>query len=106
MGAFGWGSNLANAYMKLWMIANAFRDAFDWRKRRKIDIIGFDACFMSSFEVAHALRPYARYMLASEETEPNKGWDYKNYKISSYNVSSRLSSVKGPLGLGKASRFS
>jgi hypothetical protein len=38
--------------------------------------IGFDACLMSTFETAIALRPYAGYLLASEELEPGHGWDY------------------------------
>lgn len=38
--------------------------------------IGFDACLMSSIEVAAALSPYADYMIASQETEPAFGWNY------------------------------
>ncbi len=38
--------------------------------------IGFDACLMSTVEVASALAPYTRYMIASEETEPASGWNY------------------------------
>lgn len=30
----------------------------------------FDACLMSSLEVASVLAPYANYMIASQETEP------------------------------------
>ena len=43
---------------------------------RKLKWIGFDACLMSSLEVAHALAPYAEYMVASQETEPSFGWNY------------------------------
>ncbi len=42
----------------------------------KFDLIGFDACLMASLEVAQAIAPYARYMLASEELEPAHGWYY------------------------------
>ena len=42
-----------------------------------LDFIGFDACLMGSFEVAYALSNYAKYMIASEESEPGRGWDYK-----------------------------
>lgn len=42
----------------------------------KFDIVGFDACLMASFEVAESLKPYANYLVASEETEPGHGWDY------------------------------
>lgn len=43
---------------------------------RKIDMIGFDACLMSSVETAWQLAPYADWMVASEETEPGEGWNY------------------------------
>jgi hypothetical protein len=42
----------------------------------KFDIIGFDACLMASLEVAETVKPYANYLLASEESEPGHGWDY------------------------------
>src|SRR5712691_2124163 len=42
----------------------------------KLQILGFDACLMSTFEVMQALQPYATYLVASEETEPGAGWDY------------------------------
>ncbi len=42
----------------------------------KLSWIGFDACLMSSLEVAGALAPYAEYMIASQETEPAYGWNY------------------------------
>lgn len=43
---------------------------------RKLEFIGFDACLMSSLEVANILEPYANYMIASQETEPGWGWNY------------------------------
>ncbi len=42
-----------------------------------VDILGFDACLMANLEVGLALRPFADYLLASEETEPQHGWDYQ-----------------------------
>ncbi len=42
----------------------------------KLSWIGFDACLMSSLEVAGQLAPYAEYMVASQETEPASGWNY------------------------------
>lgn len=41
-----------------------------------IDLLGMDACLMSNLEVAYQVRPYARYLVASEESEPNDGWPY------------------------------
>lgn len=42
----------------------------------KLEFIGFDACFMSSIEVAFAFGEYADYLIASQETSPGWGWDY------------------------------
>lgn len=41
-----------------------------------LEWIGFDACLMSSLEVADVVAPYAKYMIASQETEPGWGWCY------------------------------
>jgi len=40
------------------------------------EIIGFDACLMQMVEVEYSLRNYAKYMIASEQTEPGSGWPY------------------------------
>ena len=42
----------------------------------KFEFVGFDACLMATVETANVLVPHARYMIASEETEPGRGWDY------------------------------
>ena len=42
----------------------------------KLDWVGFDACLMSSVELACILQNHARYMIASQEVEPAFGWDY------------------------------
>lgn len=41
-----------------------------------LDLLGMDACLMSNLEVAYQVQPYAKYMVASEESEPNNGWPY------------------------------
>ncbi len=41
-----------------------------------LDLLGMDACLMSNLEVAYQMQPYAKYMVASEENEPNNGWPY------------------------------
>jgi hypothetical protein len=41
-----------------------------------LDMIGFDACLMATYEVVTTLAPYADYLVASEEVEPGHGWDY------------------------------
>jgi hypothetical protein len=42
-----------------------------------LDLIGFDACLMGTWEVAASLAGRARYLLASEEVEPGHGWDHR-----------------------------
>ena len=42
----------------------------------KLDIVGFDACLMSTIEVVEVVYPYADIMIASEILEPGTGWDY------------------------------
>jgi len=44
--------------------------------KRKIDILGFDACLMSMVEVAYQVRDAAWLTCGSEEEEPNEGWPY------------------------------
>ncbi len=43
---------------------------------QKIDVLGFDACLMQMAEVLYACKDYAKYMVASEETEPGNGAPY------------------------------
>ncbi|MBR4458102.1 MAG: hypothetical protein IKS31_03990 [Clostridia bacterium] len=45
-------------------------------REQPLSLIGFDACMMAGCETALALRPYAGWLLASQETEPPEGWDY------------------------------
>ncbi len=46
----------------------------------KLDLLGFDACFMGSAEVIYQLRRVARYIIASGDYEPGSGWDYSFLK--------------------------
>ena len=56
--------------MSMGEIASAFRRS----EVGEFDLIGFDACFMASVEVAKVVEPHADYMIASEESEPGHGW--------------------------------
>lgn len=47
----------------------------------KLDLLGFDACLMATFEVASTLSPYADYLVASEEVEPGHGWNYAQLQV-------------------------
>ena len=45
----------------------------------RLDIIGFDACLMATYEMAAHMASYADYMVASEELEPGIGWNYQGW---------------------------
>ena len=45
-------------------------------KENKLEFVGFDACLMSTLEVADLWKNYAECLLASPETESGCGWDY------------------------------
>lgn len=43
----------------------------------KLDVIGFDACLMSTLDTFTACAPYAGYMIGSQQLEPVCGWNYR-----------------------------
>eukprot|EP00898_Chlorokybus_atmophyticus_P003067 jgi/Chlat1/3761/Chrsp259S03904 len=47
---------------------------------QKLDIIGFDACLMQTYDANTALAPYTNYVVASQELEPGTGWDYSVFQ--------------------------
>jgi len=44
--------------------------------KKKIDILGMDACLMSMVEVYYQMRDVAEFSVGSEESEPGEGWPY------------------------------
>jgi hypothetical protein len=44
--------------------------------RRKVDLLGMDACLMTMIEVAYQVRDQAQILVGSEELEPADGWPY------------------------------
>ena len=44
--------------------------------KRKLDILGMDACLMSMAEVGYQVSGSADYTVGSEQTEPGEGWPY------------------------------
>ncbi len=64
-------------------------------QNKKLDLIGFDACLMSMLEVAIAIEPYAKIMVASQDVERGTGWNYY------YVLFPFLSTSLNPQDLGK-----
>ncbi len=54
-------------------------DSSSFGPDRKLEFIGFSACLMGTVEVAAVFAPYARYMIASEDTFLAQGWDHASY---------------------------
>lgn len=44
--------------------------------KRRLSIIGMDACLMAMVEVQYQVRQFAEVMVASQEVEPMHGWPY------------------------------
>lgn len=44
---------------------------------KKLEMVGFDACYMAALEVTTICKSYAKYMVGSEEVEPGTGWNYQ-----------------------------
>ncbi|SEL20065.1 clostripain-related cysteine peptidase [Ruminococcus albus] len=49
-------------------------------KKNKLKFVGFDACVMSSIEIADLWQNYAEYLVASADSEPGCGWNYEFLK--------------------------
>ena len=67
-----WDENYAMESLSLLDVSEAIQSSHIG----KLSWIGFDACMMSSFEVACTLSSNAYYMIASQDTEPATGWNY------------------------------
>jgi hypothetical protein len=74
----GVGADESSDYdtLSLAEIADGIGAGIDRAGIDRLDLLGFDACLMATYEVASALAPYADRMLASQELEPGHGWDY------------------------------
>jgi hypothetical protein len=49
--------------------------------RRKLEILGMDACLMSMAEVGYQIHESAEFTVGSEETEPLEGWPYNSILV-------------------------
>ena len=63
----------------------------------KLDVVAFDECLMGELDVANALAPFVKVMVASEELEPGEGMDYDKWLRAIANDESIT-----PDGVGKA----
>ena len=74
-----WGYGSDELFGNDSLLLKELRGAMDttvFGQGRKLDWVGFDACLMGNLENAKLWKDYAQYMVASEELEPGRGWDY------------------------------
>ena len=57
---------------------NELREAFAMAEE-PFELVGFDTCLTASIETAAAVADHARYMVASEEIVPGRGWSYDGF---------------------------
>ncbi len=43
---------------------------------KKLDILGFDSCYMAMLEIGYEVKDYVRYLIASQDCEDKEGWSY------------------------------
>jgi hypothetical protein len=63
--------------------------------RRKLAILGFDACLMNMVEIAYQFRDQAEFVVGSQQTEPGDGWAYDAVLALAKRVPSRSAMAKG-----------
>ncbi|WP_216826285.1 clostripain-related cysteine peptidase [Euzebya pacifica] len=80
-------------------VAAGLRAGLGGSAHHNVDLLGFDACYMSTFGGASVLASVADYLVASEDKEPAGGWDYTS--LHSLAVGSDGSALS-PVELGRA----
>jgi hypothetical protein len=59
------------------LTTQSFRQAIAKSAVQRVDVLGCDACMMSTIEVAFEMRDVAAIMVASETKAPNESWPYE-----------------------------
>jgi hypothetical protein len=72
---FGKDINFNNAALDPFELQRGIHTGLEGTQKT-FELIGFDACLMSSLEVASKINYYSPYMVSSEEIVPEWGWDY------------------------------
>jgi hypothetical protein len=77
-GGFG-VDDTSNDYLSIGKLKSGLASGLAGTGVSKFDLLGFDACLMSSLEVLDELGGFANYYVGSEEEEPGAGWDYTGF---------------------------
>lgn len=49
------------------------------RPRQKLDVLGFNSCFMACVEAAYEINDHVEFMVASQEETPFEGWRHEDW---------------------------
>lgn len=82
--------------LKLWDMSAAMKRVESYYNM-KINITGFDVCYLGNWETVYELKDLTDYVIASADEEPDEGWEYTtplniiqdNPTITPYNFSIR-----------------
>jgi hypothetical protein len=77
----GMGPDETDGYdvLNLTEIRTGLQAGLDGADLDRLDLIGFDACLMATYEVAASVAGLAEILVASQELEPGHGWDYRAF---------------------------
>jgi hypothetical protein len=70
-----------NSTLTLEELRSGIGDGLEQAGLEKLDLLGFDACLMATYETASTMAPLADRMIASQELEPGHGWDYRAFQV-------------------------
>jgi hypothetical protein len=82
---FGLDEASGNQLLRLPQIEAGISQGLRTANSKPLALVGFDACLMATWEVSLTLAPHAEYLLASEETEPGHGWDWRALAVLAQN---------------------
>lgn len=79
----GVGGDEGSGYSSLTLeeIRSGITDGLEQAGLDELDLLGFDACLMATYETASTMAPLADRMIASQELEPGHGWDYRAFQV-------------------------
>ena len=69
-----WDNDNYDDYLELSELKSALQDG-----GTQFEVIGFDACLMSTLEIASIIDDHGQIMVASQESEPMDGWEYSSF---------------------------
>ena len=79
LSGIAWDDTDSHDNLSISEIKSAVNNSMLFSVDNKLDLIGFDACLMQTYEIGLEMASLANVMVASQETEPGDGWDYQAF---------------------------